>query len=71
MEAMDLHADPCRRLWRPPLAESDIELSPPSAQKAKNKLHLIRNCSAALIPTVANEMEKTLEVVTLMFKVRL
>lgn len=30
--------------------------------KSKNKLHLIRNCSAALVPSVAEEMEKVLEV---------
>lgn len=28
----------------------------------ENKLHLIRNCSAALVPTVAEAMEKTLKV---------
>jgi len=31
-------------------------------EKAKNKLELIRNCSAALVPSVAEDMEKTLEV---------
>mmetsp|Transcript_76484 Transcript_76484/g.159129 ORF Transcript_76484/g.159129 Transcript_76484/m.159129 type:complete len:584 (+) Transcript_76484:109-1860(+) len=31
-------------------------------EKAKNKLELIRNCSAALVPSVSEDMEKTLEV---------
>jgi len=31
-------------------------------EKAKNKLELVRNCSAALVPSVAEDMEKTLEV---------
>jgi len=30
--------------------------------KARNKLELIRNCSAALVPSVAEELEKVLEV---------
>merc|ERR1719162_1221893 len=30
--------------------------------KSKNKLQLIRNCSAALVPSVADEMEKVLDV---------
>jgi len=31
-------------------------------EKAKNSLQLIRNCSAALVPSVAEDMEKTLDV---------
>mmetsp|Transcript_114620 Transcript_114620/g.331184 ORF Transcript_114620/g.331184 Transcript_114620/m.331184 type:complete len:578 (-) Transcript_114620:246-1979(-) len=31
-------------------------------EKAKNKLQLIRNCSAALVPSVAEDMERVLEV---------
>jgi acyl-CoA synthetase (AMP-forming)/AMP-acid ligase II len=35
------------------------ELGP---EKSKNSLQLVRNCSAALVPSVAQEMEKALEV---------
>jgi len=31
-------------------------------EKAKNKLELVRNCSAALVPSVAEDMQKTLAV---------
>jgi len=31
-------------------------------EKAKNKLELVRNCSAALVPSVAEDMQKVLEV---------